>query len=141
MIVAFQLLKKIFPELNKKVIGKERIIEVFSRRNIQYLEVPMEGLGAYFHISSDKTDYVFIKYNIQGLLYHETLAYEGVHAFCHIPAPFLLSKNNLEAEVLSLVMLMPETDLPRLNRIKHQLEPDSYEMVIKRNQIKAMWKI
>lgn len=142
MNLTFQVLKKYFPELNRKVITRERIVQVLGKIGIPVYELPMEGRGAYVHDTEDKKDYVFIKYNLSSLIYHETLAYEGVHALCHVPAAtFLKSKHELQSEVLSLVMMMPATELPRLNRIKHQLEPESYEMVQKRNQIKSFWRI
>jgi len=142
MNLTFRLLKKYFPELNKKVISRERIVRVLATIGIPVFDIPMEGRGAYIRDVSDGSEYVFIKYNLQTLIYHETLAYEGVHALAHDPAAkFLERRHNLQSEVFSLVMMMPGTELPRLNRIKHQLEPDAYERVQRRNLVKAMWQI
>lgn len=140
MNLTFQLLKKYFPELNRKIISRERIIKVLGAIGIPVYELPMEGRGAFIRDRSDGSEFVFIKYNLQSLIYHETLAYEGVHALCHVKADFLKSRQDLQSEVFSLVMMIPETELPRLNKIKHQLEPESYELVEKRNQIKLYWR-
>jgi hypothetical protein len=140
MNLTFQLLKKYFPELNKKIIKRERILEVFGAARIQFYEIPMEGRGVYVHDASDKTDYVFIRYSLQSLIYHETLAFEGVHALCHAPATFLERRQNLQCEIFSLVFMMPAPDLPRLNRIKGQLDAESYDFLMRRNKVKAVWR-
>lgn len=142
MNLAFRLLKSYFPELNEEPIGTERIIQVLGTRAIQYYEVPMDGPGAYVVDASDGSEYVFIKNSIRGILKHETVAYECVHGLCHVPAAtFLKRRHDLEAEALSLVMMMPAPELPRLDRIKHQLEPESYDRVIRRLMVKALWGI
>lgn len=141
MNLTFQLLKRYFPELNRRVISRERIIKVLSKIGVPVFDIPMLGRGAYVRDISDGSEYVFIKYNLQTLIRHETLAYESVHALCHVKADFLEDKQNLQSEVLSLVMMMPKTDLPRLNRIKHQLDDESYELLMRRNRAAEVWKI
>lgn len=141
MLLTFSLLKKIIPELNKKVITVERIIELLYQRRIEYHEIPLykEDDGAF--ITQDGQDYVFIRYALHQILKHETVLHEGCHAFMHVKAPFLQWRQQLEADVFSLVGMIPATELPHLNRIKHQLEPESYEMLMRRNRVKEMWKI
>lgn len=142
MNLTFQLLKNHFPELNEKVIERERIVEVLGRKGIPVFDVPMAGKGAYVRDLRDGAEYVFIKNNLESLLYHETLCYEGTHALCHVPAAkFLERRQNLQAEVFSLVMMMPLKDLPRLNRLKHEFDADVYERLKRRNQVKEMWRI
>lgn len=143
MNVVFRLLKtKYFPELNEEPVGVDRIIEVLDRIGTNFFRLPMEGKGAYVVDTEDKSEYVFISDAIRNLLDHETVAYEGVHAFAHIPsAKFLERKNNLEAEVISLIMMMPVTDLPRLNKIKHQLDEESYEYLERRNKAYDLWEL
>lgn len=142
MHFTFELLKtKYFPELNVKVIGEDRIIEVFNKIGVLYYEVQMKGKGAYVREIEDKTEYVFINRSLKTLLKHATLAYESVHALSHVPAAFLESKQNLEAEVLSLIMMIPRTDLERLNRIKHHLDDESYDYLMRRNKVAEMWKL
>ena len=51
------------------------------------------------------------------------------------------SKQNLQSEVLSLVMMMPLADLPRLNRIKHQLDDESFELLMRRNRAAEIWHL
>lgn len=138
MNITFRILKNIFPELNEKVITSERIRQVFEERNIELLEVPMKGKGCY--VSHENKDYVFLRYNLSSLIYHETLLYESVHALLHVPsAHFLKRQHDLEAEVFSLVMMMPLADLPRLNIIKYQLDAENYEYVEQRNKIHSIW--
>lgn len=139
MNLTFRLLKEIFPELNKKVINRDRIYQVFKQRRIEYYDLPMEGRGGY--VTDNGRDYVFLRNSLRGLLHHETLAYEGVHAFFHYPAEFLRRKHDLEAETLSLVMLIPKTDLPRLNKIKHQLDEESFELIERRNKANSIWRL
>ena len=142
MNLTFHILKKRhFPELNEKVITRERIIQVLSKIPVPVFDIPMIGRGAYVHDRTDGAEFVFIKYNLQTLIQHETLAFEAVHALCHVKADFLLSRQNLQSEVLSLVMMMPKTDLPRLNRIKHQLDDESYELLMRRNRAAEMWHL
>lgn len=139
MKLTFLQLKKIIPELNKKVITAARIFQVFRERQIEYNEIKMQGAGAY--VTEDGKDYVFLRDSLQAYLYHETLAYEGTHALCHYPASFLAFRHNLEAEVLSLVMMMPLSDLSRLNKIKHQLDDESYELLKRRNKAYEVWNL
>jgi len=101
MKLTFLQLKKIIPELNKKVITAERILQIFERRRIEFYELPLDSDGCY--VTKEGRDYVFLRQRMHQLLYYETLAYEGVHALCHFPASFLLWRHNLEAEVLSLI--------------------------------------
>ena len=139
MNLTFSQLKKIFPELNRKKITPSQVLQVFAERNIELYEVRMEGRGAC--VTDSGREYIFLKESLTSLLYHETLCYEGVHALCHHPASFLRWRHNLQSEVFSLVMMMPKTDLPRLNRIKHQLDDESYELLQRRNKANEMWKI
>ena len=141
MNLTFQSLKRYFPELNKKIITRERIIKVLSKRNIPVFDMPMRGRGAFVRDCSDGAEFVFIKYNLQTLIQRETLAYESVHALCHVKADFLESRQNLQSEVLSLVMMMPKCDLPRLNRIKGSLDSESYELLMRRNRAAEMWQL
>lgn len=141
MNLTFTLLKKYFPELNRKIISRERITQVLIKKNIGIFEIPMNGRGAYVRSLPDGAEFVFLKYNLQSLIYHETLAYEGVHALCHIKADFLEARQNLQSEVFSLVMMMPKTDLPRLNRIKHQLDDETYELLKRRNTAAERWQL
>lgn len=132
-------LKKMLPEINRRVITPARILQIFRQQNIEFCEIPMEGLGGC--VSDTGREYVFLRNSLPHLLYHETLSYEGVHALSHHPAPFLRWRHDLEAEVLSLVFMMPLTDLPRLNRIKHQLDEESYELLERRNKANAVWRL
>lgn len=141
MNLTFQLLKKYFPELNKKVIGKERVIEVLGNLNIPVFEINMSGRGAYVRDASDGREYVFIRYNLQNLFFHETLCFEGVHALAHVPCHFLKRRHELQSEIFSLIFMMPAADLPRLNSVKHQLEAESYHFLIRRNEVRARWNL
>lgn len=139
MNLTFQSLKRYFPELNKKIITRERIIKVLSKINIPVFDIQMHGRGAYVIDRIDGAEFVFIKYNLQSLVRFETTAYESVHALCHTKADFLESRQNLQSEIFSLVMMMPQTDLPRLNRIKHQLDAESFELLMRRNKAAEIW--
>jgi len=142
MNLTFRTLKKYFPELNRRTITRERISQVLKAVGVSVFEIPMEGRGAYVIDRTDGSEYVFIRQGLRGLLGHETFAYESTHALCHDPgAKFLKWRHDLQAEVFSIVMMIPATDLPRLNRIKNQLDEESYELIKKRNHIKAVWKI
>lgn len=132
-------LKKILPEINRRVITPSRILQIFKHRGIEFRELPMEGLGGC--VTDAGREYVFLRTSLAHLLYHETLAYESVHVFSHYPASFLRRRHDLESEVLSLVFMMPLADLPRLNRIKHQLDEESYELLKRRNQAHKVWNL
>ena len=139
MNLTYRQLKKILPELNEEVITPERIFEVFREKEIEFYELPLDGDGCY--ASDDGREFVFLRSAMRGLLFHKTLIYEGVHAFCHYPAKFLLWRHNIESEVLSLLAMMPLADLPRLNRIKHQLDDETFELLEKRNKANDLWKL
>lgn len=139
MKLTFLQLKKIIPELNRQVVSAARILQVFKDRDVEYHELPLQGKGCY--VTASGRDYVFLRDSLTSLLFHETLTYEATHALCHYPAPFLLWRHNIEAEVLSLVMMMPLADLPRLNRIKHQLDDESFELLKRRNKANEVWKL
>ena len=137
MKLAFSTLKKIIPELNERIITPKRILEIFRQRGIDFFELNIEDDGAF--VTSDGRSFVFLKSILQQLVYHETLLHEGGHALIHYPADFLERKHQLEAEVFSLVGMMPLKDLPRLNRIKHQLDAESYELLKRRNKANSIW--
>lgn len=139
MNLTYLQLQKIFPEINIRKITPVRILEMFDKKNISYFELPMEGRGGC--LTDGGREYVFIKRSLQNLLYHETLAYESVHALCHAPAPFLRWRHNLQSEIFSLVFMMPLADLPYLNRIKHQLDEESFELLLRRNKANEIWKL
>lgn len=138
MILVFQKLKTIFPELNRAAISPKRIFEVFEKMKVVYVELPLERNG--YYISDTKKDYVFLKSAMSQMLFHEVLAHETAHAFTSTPAArFLLWRFEIEAEALSLIMMMPLADLARLNRIKNQLDDESYDLLMRRNKIKSLW--
>lgn len=141
MNLTYLALKKYFPELNLKAIKRERVVEVLASNNIPVFELPMTGRGAFVRDVCDGMEFVFIKYNLLSLIQHETLAYESVHALCHVKADFLKSRQELQCEVFSLVMMIPKKDLPRLNLIKHQLDDESYEILLRRNRINEVWNL
>ncbi|CAN5363258.1 hypothetical protein BH10ACI1_BH10ACI1_19370 [soil metagenome] len=61
---------------------------------------------------------------------------------CHTPgAKFLVWRFEIEAETLSLTMTMPLSDLPRLNRIRYQLDDESYDLLMRRNKINKLWSL
>lgn len=140
MNLAFLSLKRILPELNERVISPARIFEVFTERGIEFYELPFRHTNGCYITESGK-EYVILKRALSQLLFHETLALEGAHALIHAPAPFLLRKQQLEAETLALVCVMPVTELPRLNRIKHQFDAESYELLMRRNKAHRIWQI
>lgn len=139
MNLIFLALKRSIPELNEQVVPPSRILEVLAEKGIPMMEIPMKELGSY--VRKDKQDFVFIKAALAQLVHHETLAYEASHAITHVPADFLARRHNLEAEAMSLICMIPATDLPRLNRIKHQLDPESYELLKRRIEIKKIWNL
>lgn len=139
MNLAFQTLKKILPELNEKVVTPERMIQVFNERDITLHELPLEDAGCF--VSKDGRDYVFLRQALNQVLYHETLLHEGVHALTSHPAPFLSRKHQLEADALSLVAMMPLSELPRLNRIKNSLDEETFILLERRNEVKERWSL
>lgn len=139
MFLTYRRLKYFLPELNEQVITPERIFEVFESLKVECAEIPLSRNG--YYAVSDGANYVFLKRAMTALLLHETLAHECVHLLVHYPAAFLLSKHELEAEAFALVAMIPRTDLPRLNRIKHQLDDESYELLKRRNKVSEIWKI
>lgn len=141
MKLTFVSLQRYFPELNKEVISPRRVMEVFGEHAIEFYILGMDGRGSSATDTDTGQQYVFLSDTLRGVFYNETLAYETVHAFCHYPAKFMKWRHDLEAEFLALVMMMPATDLPRLNRVKHHLEAESYDLLVKRNRGKEIWKI
>lgn len=139
MKLAFGLLKKIIPELNVEVITVSRILSVLFIRNISIHELVMPDDGVY--VTNAGKEYVFLRYSLQGLLKQEVLLHESCHALIHSPAPFLLWRQQLQADVFALIGMMPLTDLKRLNRAKHQLDSESYELLLKRNQVNQVWQL
>ena len=139
MNITYYLLKKILPELNRCVITVERILNVFFQRNIEYYELPIEGEGAF--VTKDGRNYVFLRSALAQLLKHETILHEGCHALIHYPAPFLMNRHQLQADAFSLIGMMPLTELKHLNRLKHQLEPESFELLKRRNDVNRRWKL
>lgn len=134
-------LQRYLPELNKQVILPTRILEVFGEQAIEHYLINMRGAGASCYDTDTGRQYVFLNCTLRGILYQETLSYEAVHALCQHPAPFMKWRHEIEAEFIALVMMMPETDLPRLNRIKDQLDEESYEYLKRRNKGREIWKI
>lgn len=132
-------LKKILPEINRKVITPARILQVLKEQSIEFFEIQMNDDGAY--VTDAGREFVFLRRSLQHFLFHETLAHETVHALSHHPASFLFWRHQLEAEVFSLVFMMPLADLPRLNKIKHQLDDESYELLKKRNKANEVWHL
>lgn len=139
MNITYLLLKKVLPELNRCVITVERILQVFCQRNIEYYEIPLEGDGAF--VTKDGNNYVFLRSALTQLLKHETILHEGCHALIHYPAPFLLRRHQLQADIFSLIGIMPLADLKHINRLKHQLEPESFELLKRRNEVNRRWKL
>lgn len=140
MILTYLQLQKIFPEINRARILPSRIVSALVKRNIEFHTVPhLEELGTCVTLAGQ--EYVFLTDAISGLLYHETLAYEAIHAFSHVPAPFLRWRHNLESHVMSLVFMMPLAELRRLNKIKGHLDAESYELLKKRNEANERWKL
>ena len=139
MTLTYLQLKKILPELNEEIITPDRIFEVFQEKKIDFHELPLEGDGCY--VTEEGKDYVFLRSAMRQLLFYKTLLYESVHALVHYPAPFLLWRHNLEAEVLSLIGMMPLSDLPRLNRIKNQLDEENYDLLMRRNKANEIWSL
>lgn len=138
-MLTYLRLKQFLPELNIKIITPEKILNVLRLHNIEYAEIAMRGRGCY--VNKDGKDYVFLKSAMTQFLHHETLSYEAAHALTHFPADFLFWRHNLEAEVLSLICMIPKTHLKRLNRIKHQLDADTYDLLMKRNLSQERWKL
>lgn len=139
MHLIFSILKKTLPELNREIITPARMIYVFYHRLIEFHELDMPDAGAF--VTCDGKNYVFLKMALQQLIYHETILHEGCHALVHHPAPFLMWRHQIEAEVFSLVGMMPITNLRRLNKIRHQLEPESYELLMRRNKVNERWRL
>jgi len=139
MLLAYSQLKKILPQLNESVITPEIIYKVFERRKISFYELPIEERG--YYVTENGRDYVFLRHSLQQLLFHETLLYEGVHAICHFPVQYLLRRHTLEAEAFSLIGMMPLESLPRLNRIRHQLDAENYDLLLRRNKVAELWNL
>lgn len=139
MTLTYLQLKKILPELNEEIITPDRIFEIFQEKEIDFHELPLEGDGCF--VTEEGKDYVFLRSAMRHLLFYKTLLYESVHALVHHPAPFLLWRHNLEAEVLSLIGMMPLSDLPRLNRIKNQLDDENYDLLMRRNKANEIWSL
>jgi hypothetical protein len=143
MNLAYSRLKEILPKLNEEVITPETIFAAFKTLDIEYHELSLKENGYYVPASESETgkDYVFLKRGLTQFLWHETLAHESIHSFIHIPVLFLLRKHELEAEVLALICMMPITDLKRLNKIKGQLDDESYELLQRRNKANKEWRL
>ena len=140
MNLVFDKLKKIFPELNKQVITVSRILEAFEAHNVTVAQLPLDNNG--YYVSNAGKEFVFVKYALNHYLLHETLSHEASHVFGSSPeCAFLLRRFEIEAETLSLIMMMPLSDLPRLNRIKHQLDAESFDLLKRRNKINEIWQL
>lgn len=140
-MLAFSSLKKILPELNSRVITTDRIFEILHARRIEFYELPFTTTNGCYAVDETKREYVILRRAMETLLFHETLCLESVHALLHSYAPFLLRKQQLEAETFALIAMMPQTDLPRLNRIKHQLDAESYDYLMRRNKANEIWHL
>jgi hypothetical protein len=139
MLLAFDCLKKILPELNENAIPPERLINVLRERHVDVVDHLGIEENGYYYISKTGKEFVILKRAMCQLLMHETLAFEFTHASLHVPVEYLKRKHQLEAEAFSLICMMPLSDLPRLNRIKHQLDAESYDLLMKRNKVNEIW--
>ncbi len=141
MNLAVASIKRYLPELNKKVVSTGRILEVFGYHAIEFYIAKMEGRGCCVTDTDTERQFVFLNYTVRGVLFHETLGYEATHILIHEPAPFMKWRHEIEAEFIALMMMMPLTDLPRLNRIKHQLDDESYEYFMRRLKGRELWRM
>ncbi len=139
MILTFDCLKRILPELNETVISPERILAKLAALNVKVFDAAIEENG--YYITTAKRDYIFLKNGMAHLIYHETLAHEFSHFGCHYPADFLRRKHQLEAEMMSLICMMPLTNLSRLNAVRHQFDNENYDLLMRRNKGFEVWSL
>lgn len=140
MKLAYESLKNILPELNEKVVTSDRLLSVCDARGVEVCERVQKPLGVY--VVCGKDEYILIRSLLTRILFHEVLAHETVHACLHEPAAeFLARKQQLEAEALSLVCLMPRTELPRLARTAGSLSAEQFDQFRRRLRIIEVWDI
>jgi hypothetical protein len=105
MLQAFQAIKAIIPEFNERVVDLDRILSIIEQLKTEYHEMKMKRDG--YHVWDEGQDYIFIKKTLTGLKKHEATAHEGIHAMISVPIEALHSKQQCEANVLSVIALIP----------------------------------
>lgn len=64
-----------------------------------------------YYVTDISGDLIFIDAKIHGLNKLETQFHELIHALLHYPCDFLARKQQLQAEVFALVLMIPKRDL------------------------------
>ncbi len=106
MDLAVKAIKAIIPEFNERVVDVDRILSLLEQQKTDYAERKIKRDG--YHVWDEGQDYVVVKKSLTGLKRHETIAHEGIHSFISVPIEAMHSKQQCEANVLSIIAIIPQ---------------------------------
>lgn len=107
---------------------------ILDQYKCQYAELKLKQNG--YYLTNKKSNYIFINKKLRDAAKLEAKLHELVHLIIDHPCEFLASKQELHAQIFSLVFLIPKADIIeysqlKLSEIDYRLHPF----------LKARWRI
>ena len=134
MNLSYRILKNRISSFNRKAHGEQDFYRIAKEQKFQVYDLELECLGCY--VADKDGDYIFIDPRIRPPLRYEVEFHELTHALLDFPCDFLYFRQQLNAEIFSLIFLIPKKQLLELlqmpfDEIDYRLQP----FIIRRKKI------
>lgn len=109
MNLTYRILRERVSSFNRRSHGESTFHRIRKRIDCDFDEKPRQKKG--YYVTDESGDVIFIDSRLSGKTRLEVLYHELTHALIHYPASFLERRNQLQAEIFSLIFLIPRKEL------------------------------
>lgn len=107
--LTYRILQNRIPSFNRRSHNETDFHRIRRAFNCDFIEKTQDRAG--YYVTDISGDYIFIDKRIGGMHRTEVLFHELVHLCLHYPCRFLHHKQQFEAELFALILLIPKKDL------------------------------